>query len=806
MIKKFVSKGIIGLPDMEIELEGEKIVLIKGPNGSGKTSLLRQITHPFASHNRFHKLKPGVDEGHTIMYLVYKGFEYKIQHLYTKERDKIKVLSYISKLVNGSWVELSSNGLSTNFKDLVLKELDYQGYMYDILNIGIENRGIVQYTNTERIEYLKKILKMEVLNTIKENVLNNLKEKNSNLKYIKTKLEDFVPLKDAHKKIQECQNLSKTIMNEISDNNKKHSKLLADKDRLDEYMKEYEEYDVNRKDLEDIVENFKRIKFNPTKTYNEYIDDIKEEYSKVKAKYDLNENDLDSVLEEIASIKIEDESSLNKEKKSLEIKIKEIEDKYKNKRYDVDSNFNNVGDIEVFLKLIDEELSNDYRNNILTILKNPSIINDIRNKRANTIKELRDDIDLSTRTVDELSISYAFINIEYHEGDCLPTCPFHKEYERQHANLNLQNELKTKIEKNKKRLEDELEEQSVENYSIRKAEKILSMLKNKPNDFDKFFPNFIDDIFNNVNLIDTIVDYSFYYKDMQILENMNNRLEAVNLRIDISTGGAKKRREELIKKAKDLELLKDEYATVLKKIENEIKLSKIDFYNLNNATYTIKEVYKRLKEIKEKLLSLDIKIKELSYIKETIKRLEERGVLLNNKLQKNTEDYYELKNQIKESKKLSDDYNVIDLESRKLKSLKDIVSTVLPSKILMNYLSKVAMEANALLGEYMQIRFDTSKGVDIIINRDGTERLSSDLSQGEKSMLSMALLMIFKKNIPWDIISLDELDATLDESNRSRFIYMVRDYSNIVENLKQIFIVTHTEFNADGMDIKVIEL
>ena len=106
----------------------------------------------------------------------------------------------------------------------------------------------------------------------------------------------------------------------------------------------------------------------------------------------------------------------------------------------------------------------------------------------------------------------------------------------------------------------------------------------------------------------------------------------------------------------------------------------------------------------------------------------------------------------------------------------------------------------------MTIRFDIIECIDILVNRDGVERLANDLSQGEKSILAMALLMVFKKNLSWDIISFDELDATLDESNKDKFIYMLRDYSELINNLSQIFIVTHTDFQDDGMDMKIIRL
>ena len=136
MITKFVSSGILGIPDLELEFEeDEKLIVIKGPNGSGKTSLLKQITHPFSSHDRTNRLRDGVDEGHTVMILKFRNKEYKIQHLYQRDRkNAIKVNSYLAKKVDGSWVELVENGLPTTFAGIVLQELDYEKYLYDILN------------------------------------------------------------------------------------------------------------------------------------------------------------------------------------------------------------------------------------------------------------------------------------------------------------------------------------------------------------------------------------------------------------------------------------------------------------------------------------------------------------------------------------------------------------------------------------------------------------------------------------------------------------------------------------------------
>ena len=138
--------------------------------------------------------------------------------------------------------------------------------------------------------------------------------------------------------------------------------------------------------------------------------------------------------------------------------------------------------------------------------------------------------------------------------------------------------------------------------------------------------------------------------------------------------------------------------------------------------------------------------------------------------------------------------------------MKTIVSQDLPSRIFEGYLFEVARTVNSLLDGFMSIRFDVTDGVDIICNRASIERHASDLSQGEKSMLSIALLIAFKNKTDWDIISIDEGDSTLDEANKDGFMEMVTRYTDTIDSIRQVFIVSHNFVNIEGLDVKVINL
>ena len=127
--------------------------------------------------------------------------------------------------------------------------------------------------------------------------------------------------------------------------------------------------------------------------------------------------------------------------------------------------------------------------------------------------------------------------------------------------------------------------------------------------------------------------------------------------------------------------------------------------------------------------------------------------------------------------------------------------------MLESYLYDISRIVNTLLNDFMSIRFDITDGIEIVCNRNGEERLSQFLSQGESSMLSIALLIAFKKSIKWDVISIDEGSSVLDESNKDKYVHMIRDYSHTIPSIKQIFLVSHDYITDDNSyDIKIINI
>lgn len=795
MIKKFVAKGLMGIPDCDIELGEEKLIIIKGPNGSGKTSLLKQITHPYSSHDRYNRLRDGEYDGYIIKYFDYKGVQYKSQHIYTREKKNTKVLSYLSKKVGEEWVELVNNGLPSKFNEVCIYELEYDKYLYDILNIGVSNKGIVEGTNVERVEYLKKILKLEVLNSIKDNVLNNIKESNGSLKYIKNKLEGFTPLQEMVKEMKEIKDKTLSLESNLSLKEKQLSKInIEDMDDDLHIELSYAENDL--KDIKALLKVLNKVE--GTVSYNDVNNALRNKVTELQVTIKGYDSHIDRIGEELNKLHKIDDEKLRNEKLELEKKIKEIEEKYKDIKYE-DLDIEELNYQKRYLERFKDILSDNDITQLAKYKDNPSLLKKEFDDRYNKLKE---DILDSENKLNGLNLSTNLVNKEV-PNDCkITTCPLRLELDRQLKELNVYNLLEDKIKRDKEAY-DMMTDEKTEVY--RKADVLERLLNLNEESIIKVSFEWNQDALES--FYSDVLNKKFYYDDNKDMERMYNRLYEIDSILDNNDKSYNEKYNSLIEDLNKYRNLTEEYKSELNKVNgkiNEIDVQVNNFNLLHQSKDTI--INKTLPEVQNTISKLSEKIKRFSNQK-TIKSSLEREILsLREELQSITERYYYLKNTIEESAKVTKEYEVISKDIDKLNILKEIINKKLPGKILENYLFDISTTVNNLLEDFLTIRFTVDEGIDIIINREGIERRSTDLSQGEKSMLAMALLLAFKKSISWDIISLDELDATLDETNRNKFIYMVRDYSDLIPNLNQIFIVTHTDFNDEGIDAKIINL
>lgn len=144
--------------EIDFSMSKNNIVAIQGSNGTGKTVLISSLT-PFASVT-------SLDERSSLSYIIpgkngYKEIHYQdgndtyvIKHYYKASKDRHTVKSYFAK--NGE--ELNENGNVTSFLALVEMHLGLTQEMMRLIRIGTNVNSFITLGPAQRKEYIGKLI------------------------------------------------------------------------------------------------------------------------------------------------------------------------------------------------------------------------------------------------------------------------------------------------------------------------------------------------------------------------------------------------------------------------------------------------------------------------------------------------------------------------------------------------------------------------------------------------------------------------------------------------------------------------
>ena len=226
-----------------------------------------------------------------------------------------------------------------------------------------------------------------------------------------------------------------------------------------------------------------------------------------------------------------------------------------------------------------------------------------------------------------------------------------------------------------------------------------------------------------------------------------------------------------------------------------------------------------LKESLDKKDSLDDKIQTLQSAYDSIQELAVEKNKLSSELEQvmfefnkvqnefNNNDYklryYETYNE--ELKKYNETYDEMSLVRSALSSKEGI-----PLLFIQIYLKNVQDITNDLLEViyendlYIDEFVITADEFKIPFNTKGTTiKDVCYASQGERSFISLALsfALIYQSISRYNILLLDEIDATLDTENRGKFLQVLEKHISMIEG-EQVFVISHNNmFNMYPVDV-----
>ncbi len=280
-------------------------------------------------------------------------------------------------------------------------------------------------------------------------------------------------------------------------------------------------------------------------------------------------------------------------------------------------------------------------------------------------------------------------------------------------------------------------------------------------------------------------------KELETVTSDLNRKsgELVNLR---------KRRDTLQKQAGELEINLSKLDDNLNKVQTEVNIFKVKEAELRVKFETMEEEFNRhavegitidekdtLQTIEKKLSSLDSKVASFGPINElaleTFNKTMQEYSVDTEKLTKLNEEKERILSVIK------------DIESKKLEAFMKTLSDI--NEVFSSVFNSITGGKAELVPDNPEDVFKGGLDIKVDLPNKKVHNVRG-LSGGEKSILSIALILSISKYIDVPFYVLDEVDAALDSINSSKFSGLVEAYSKRTE----FIIISHNEatmLNAD---------
>ena len=853
----------MGLRTLDIDFSKcrNKLLIIKGDNGSGKSSLYNCLS-PFIDDSSVFMLDKDVKK--VISYLLNDNSMLTITytaHKGSNGRNKPSRCSIIRSYPDGTSFELNKNMNILTGKQIIYDLFNLDDNYITLSNVSATNKGLGTLTPHERKKYVGNILsaigeytELNKLFTTKLTVVKSL------IKSITTKIEQIGSLEIIKQKIEEYTNSLKSLEDERDRLKTKEVTLL---NKIEYYTKEgdpikiYNDLSVKKQIIESKLTNI------PVEDIKKCSDERFIELSNQITKF----NTTISILEEQIKGILEDENTIIRENEEYKLKIeslfnKDLLNEIENRLEALNNNlkfyigcFNSIGfdkyesisqkdyvyaidTIEYFNSHLDK-LSEEYERDILEEsikwLDTKYKCTDILSFKDNMQSKLMDISIQITNYMNHLNKATEFDKIP---RDCklFNDCTFVKDIVK--SKEYIENVDIDKLTKEKQSIEEVIAKSKQEYIKQTKIKSCIEDIKNllirveaASNMMSKFSnmeftrEQIIHYIVNNIKININTTEYREY-------SNYINSIQATKEDIDNLT----KQKADMISSNKEVSILKSKLESNNHKMIKilESKQSIIGrIQSIKNEKSLIEEEYeysKTLKQYKEQYIEFSDELEEINNKLKSINIEEYRGYYnevteIGNKLnQINHVDLPIIRSSLEEYKyqtilfeNYKKDYEEYNTNYKYLVDLKRYSGINGIQTIYMSvFMNSILSEANVLLANLFKGRFKLEP---FIINENefiipcvddlGNKRPDiSFMSDSQLSEISMILsfVLLHKSSKLYNIIKLDEVDDNLDNENRLQFVILL---NHIMDMLKfdQCIIISHNdELDLNNSDLIITKV
>lgn len=823
--------------EIDFSKSNNNVVLLTGPNGSGKTSILSCL-HPFPTNGNMDVRSDNPiivprENGYKEIHISDGDDLYVIQHFYTRNGDKHIIKSYIQK--NG--VELNENGNVTSFKEIVEKELGLEQDYMKLTRLGSNVTNFIDMKRQERKNFTGKIIsEADIYLSYHKKIMADKNKVNIQINHTsdlirRLQVDDLGELKKAQKSLQ---HQIEDLTAKIEKANSELSVLqyqLNDCGDIPAMRERIQEKEKELKHIQKALARASEIKISIS-TLKSMIEETKIAILKAKSSLDTNVitrtgilNQLDSIANEIDSIRreiarIEDDQNVKDMEANIELLRQTIRRRAKESGIGGYVRPCSKAEMEDLIKMLDkcmDILLSTYELGKGPIQKAVSFFHtktDIEKyTRENREKIKRNKMQsLCEQVYAEVSKDIGLLGPDCKNPSGCRVYDFYQriyEYATQAPDKVIEDETflaYTKMAYNNiqtvlKYLRDyhdifEKMPECIKDQFLMST--VLAHICNMEWIYDK------DIIFHELGLI---TDDELQDADLEELSRQKSML-AQYKKANSNIEYFQNKLEELIDSRTSLMGQLDEVKETINSLNREIEekeASVSDYEDMVVAMEHEDEVETEFNDLKSKLTlasQLSFQIREKTSILNDLQFRKNKMSKTHQDNEFRIENYKRYKKDLDE---LSSKFTDLEYLARALSSREGI-----PLIFIQAYLKDIKDVANQLLdvvydGDLHLEDFEiTADEFGIPYSTKGTT--VKDViyaSQGERSFISLALsfALTYKSISKYNIMLLDEIDATLDISNREKFLHVLEMQIDMI-HAEQVFVISHNDmFNAYPVDI-----